>query len=67
MKYNNMSSSKYNNTTSLQALLLETAMKSPMNSQYACAIEYHNEIISIGYNTYSSNHHCLKPECLLRA
>jgi deoxycytidylate deaminase len=39
----------------LDTLLVKTALKSNMQHKHACAITYHNKIISIGYNRYNLN------------
>ena len=35
--------------------LINTALKSNMQHKHACAITFHNKIISIGYNKYNLN------------
>jgi deoxycytidylate deaminase len=37
----------------LESLLIKTALKSNMQHKHACAITFHNKIISIGYNRYN--------------
>ncbi len=40
----------------LESLLIKTALKSNMQHKHACAITFHNKIISIGYNRYNLNY-----------
>ncbi len=36
----------------LEAILINTALKSNLASKYACAITYRDKIISLGFNSY---------------
>ncbi len=49
----------------LSDLLFLTAQKSNMDTCYACAIVYRNQIISIDCNTYSTKKCHLDKCCLL--
>jgi len=50
---------------SLESLLLQTANKSNMHTEYACAIIYKNKIIATGTNFYITNRCNLEKSCLL--
>ncbi len=52
-------------SVNIKSLLLESAQKSNMTNQYACAIVFRNEILSIGFNSYETAKCCLSKSCLL--
>lgn len=51
----------------IEDLLLQTALKSPMDLPYGCVIMHRNKVIATGFNSYETNKCCASQQCILRA